>query len=175
MKRRLRILIDASSGCWFNLQVSGLGVECGIDRGRIDQSGDHTIVASQRQLVVKRLHHSDQGKLGRAVVRHVTEAEQSRAAGDAHNVAMVSAEHRGQELLEDPVAGEQVDAQRRHELVLFALDERLEVLDASVVDDDGDVADIASNALADGSYLLAASEITVIGVDAFAVESARLD
>lgn len=152
-----------------------LGVKRGVDGRRINQSSYHTIIACQRQLVVKRLHHSNQCKLGRAVIRHVTKAKEACTAGDAHNVTMISAEHSWQKLLENPVAGEQVDAECRHEVFLFAFDERFEILNASVVDDDGHVADVSSNALADGTDFFAASQVTVVGINSFAIETVGFD
>lgn len=84
--------------------------------------------------MIERLHHADERELGRAIVGHVTKAEKSRAARNAHNMAVVAREHARQVLLEHPIAREQVDPQHRDELVLFALHERLERLYARVVD-----------------------------------------
>ena len=39
--------------------MTRLGVECGVKGRRIDQSGVDAVVAGERELVVKRLHHAD--------------------------------------------------------------------------------------------------------------------
>lgn len=69
---------------------------------------------------------------------------------------MVSTEHRGQELLQDPVAGEQVDAHCTYELLILALNKRLEVLDACIVNDECHITHIVPNTFTDRSNLFTA-------------------
>lgn len=136
------------------LQVSWLCVESGVYGGGIDERGDDTIVAGKRELMIERLHHADLRKLGRTIVRHVAKAEQTRTTSNADYMAMISTKHARQELFENPIAGEQIHAHHRHEVVLFALHKRPKRLDRSVVDYDCHIADIAVNAFAHGRDLL---------------------
>ena len=84
---------------WFRIQSR-------VDWRRVHKSGDDTIVTGKSELMIERLHHTDERKLGRAVVRHVTESEQTRAASDAHNVTVIATQHAGQELAQNPIASE---------------------------------------------------------------------
>jgi len=106
--------------------------------------------------MVERLHHSNKRKLGRAIITHVAETKETCRARNGHDVAMVSAEHRGQELFQDPIAGEQVHAHRAYELFLLALNEGFKILDTRIVDYECHVTDIVANALTYGSDFFAA-------------------
>lgn len=77
-------------------------------------------------------------------------------ASHTYNVTMVSTEHRGQELLQDPVAGEQVDAHCTYELLFLTLNKRLEVLDARIVNDERHITHIVPNTFTDRSDLFTA-------------------
>ena len=114
-------------------------------------------------------------KLGSTIVGHVAEADEARRCDHADYVAVIAAEHGGQELLDYPVVAEQVDAHGADELLLLAVDERLKRLHARVVHNDGHVAHVAAYALAHGAYLLATAQIAVVGVDALAAQTGRLE
>ncbi len=83
--------------------------------------------------MLKWLHHAYNSKFARAIVKHVTKAEETRASHNTHNVAMISAKHGGQEFFEHPIASEQIHAHNRNEFVFFTFHEWFKRVDASVV------------------------------------------
>lgn len=109
--------------------------------------------------MIERLHHTNERKLGRAIVTHVAKAEKTGAAGNGHNVAVITTEHSGQELLQDPVAREQVHSKHRDEVFFFAFHERLKRLYSGVVYDYCHVADVSSDAFAYRYDFFSASEL----------------
>lgn len=109
--------------------------------------------------MIERLHHTNERKLGRAIVAHVAKAEKTGAAGNGHNVAVITTEHSGQELLQDPVAREQVHSKHRDEVFFFAFHERLKRLYSGVVYDYCHVADVSSDAFAYRYDFFSASEL----------------
>ena len=105
--------------------------------------------------MIECLHHADHGKFRSRIIAHVTEAKQTRRTGHTYNVTMISAQHRRQKLLQDPVTSKQIYPQRRNEFLLFTFDKRFEILNSRIVDNDGHISSISFYAFANCFYFLA--------------------
>ena len=106
--------------------------------------------------MLKRFHHADEREFRCAIIEHVAKSEETCAAHHAHYMTVIAAQHGGQKLFEHPVAGEQIHAHHRYELVFFALHERLERVDARVIHQNSHITNIASHTIAHVTYFFSA-------------------
>lgn len=104
--------------------------------------------------MIERFHHSNERKLRRTIVEHVTESKKTRTARNANYMSVITAQHCGQKFFQNPIAGEQIHSHGRNELLLFAFHKRFKRLYTRVVNYDRHVAHVSSYTFTNRSYFL---------------------
>lgn len=105
--------------------------------------------------------------LAAAVVRQAGRREEPGQRGDGDDAAVVVGNDGGQELAHDAVVRELVNGHDAREARVLEVEDRVVIGDAGVVEDDGGVADLGFDLVADGLDRGRVREIDVVVVDVF--------
>lgn len=80
-------------------------------------------------------------------------------------MAVVGADHGGEELLGEVIVGSGIDGKCELDILASGVEDVLAAADARIVDEYGRVADFGLDALADGGNIVGVREVDLVGCD----------